>query len=316
VPFELARKLHTPLKRFFRDDPHVEVVVERRTGDRRAGTERRAISRDRQRAAQRRRVGGERRSSFIPAPAPALPARLQRYAGQLQFAERLEPSDLHTEDRDTDRLIAAAQAGDRDAFGVIYARYFDRVYTYVALAMRNGEEAQDAVQQVFLDILAALPRYEIRPGQPFRGWLFRIARNQVIRTFQRRKPAEPEDPAMIDRRRSHVQDFDPQVLDWLSDRELLMFVERLPILQRQVLTLRYLLDFSVKEISRCVDRSPEAVRQIHSRALRALEQRLSSIGRAPQRDRAQEAMVTLRRPAQVLRLRRFVLTGSSLPTRR
>lgn len=41
VPYDLAATLHEPLRRHFRKDPSVEVVVERRRAERRGGRDRR-----------------------------------------------------------------------------------------------------------------------------------------------------------------------------------------------------------------------------------------------------------------------------------
>jgi DNA-directed RNA polymerase specialized sigma24 family protein len=95
-------------------------------------------------------------------------------------------------------------------------------------------------------------------------------------------------------------------LDWISDRDLVLFVERLPSAQRQVLMLRYMLDLDFAQIAQILDRSHSDVRMLHHRAVRFLEDRLTAIGRRPERGRRVPACRG-RKQYGVLRSRRFAL---------
>jgi RNA polymerase sigma-70 factor (ECF subfamily) len=228
---------------------------------------------------------GEQRAPLVQVPAPAvLPRSARRYAERLVFVERIEPSEEILLDLDTSRLVTRFQAGERDAFGEIYLRYFDRVYSYMRVLFRQDRhEAEDLTQQVFARALEALPRYERRP-QPFRAWLFTIARNQALTQLERLSHSHVVEPAEMARRNTATYEDERQIeaLDWLTDRELVMFVERLPVAQRQVLVLRYMLDLPTSEISRILELSADHVRTLEHRALRFLQARLRAIGRGPQ----------------------------------
>jgi DNA-directed RNA polymerase specialized sigma24 family protein len=96
------------------------------------------------------------------------------------------------------------------------------------------------------------------------------------------------------------------VPDWLSDHELVMFFERLPFAQRQVLMLRYMLDFSYPEIAVIMDRSEVDVRSLHSRGLRFLRARLDAL--APEVPRQRRHAIRARvRWARVASSRRWAL---------
>lgn len=318
VPSELAPKLHDLLRSHFRDDPEIEVLVEQRHMERRQSAERRSRDtgppsggeRRRIRSATGRRVG-ERRTPVVTASAPALPRRARRYAEQLRFVERLEPSTTDAEDLDTARLVARFQAGDADAFTTLYLRYFGRVYSYLRAVFRESHEAEDAAQQVFMKVFESLSDYEHR-GSPFRVWLFVIARNLARTQLRKLSRVDVSEPAQMDRLLDadpvQEQQAPPPDLDWISDHDLMLFVERLPEAQRQVLTLRYLLDLSNIQIAEILGRTPNDVAVLQKRALAFIRQRLAAVnrrshGRGPARMRAWNPQ------APVLRSRRFSLVA-------
>jgi RNA polymerase sigma-70 factor (ECF subfamily) len=295
IPAHLAAKLHDPLRRHFRNDAMIEVVVERRERDRR-----------RPGNGGGRRVG-ERRGLTALREAPSLPRKARGHADELTFVEYLGATSQPNEDDETERLILRVHGGDYDAFGELYLRYFDQIYGYQRLLLRDAAEAEDAAQDVFIRAFEALPRYEIRAGLPFRLWLFRIARNHAINCLKRAARLQVEEPEAIARRqRDEATERDLQALSWVTDAELVMLIERLPLAQRQVLTLQFLLGMPTNEIAGLLQRTPEAVRQLRRRAMVFLEARLTAIGRRPVRP-GREPMVVVLRQARIVRRRKFAL---------
>ena len=318
VPHELAPKLHELLRRHFRRDPGVEVVVESRWRDRRGEGDRRARKKGKPPAAgDRRLIRGEagRRAGERRAPVseldetPALPRRARAHADKLSFLRREEPSSQKREDLDTARVVLRFQAGDRDAYDVIYKRYFERVYGYLRMALNDTHEAEDAGQEVFVKVLAGLPDYEPRE-QPFRAWLFTLARNHAIDELRRLGRVDPVDPAELAEQRESEQAPEDEpafnALDWIGDRDLLLLFERLSDAQRQVLVLRFTMDLTDRQIATLMERTPSDVRALQYRGLEFLRDRLRALGREPKpaSRRNQRART---KPAPVLRSRRFSL---------
>jgi RNA polymerase sigma-70 factor (ECF subfamily) len=312
VPRDLAARLHEPLRRHFRGDPAVEVIIEQRGSERRAVDERRTGAPRSDAAPDRRRirsVGGrrvaERRAVLAPSALPTLPYRVRQYAQRLTFIERLEPSRQQREDENTARIVGQIQAGDAEQFAVLYMRYFDRVYGYVCMALGDPAEAENAVQEVFMKILEALPRYQLG-GAPFRAWLFVIVRNQTISELRRRGRLDLVAPAELERRPSRTPEVEQSLdgLDWVSNQDLLLFIERLPPSQKQALYLRYALDLSHKQMAEIMQRRPDDVRALLSRAHRFLRQRLLIVA---SRGETRSQMVFCRPQSFILRRRRFAL---------
>jgi RNA polymerase sigma-70 factor, ECF subfamily len=318
VPRELAADLYEYLRRHWRDDRAVSVVVERRASDRRGSRRRRAADSPVQ-VAERRQLRSteglrlaERRALALPVLAPPLPRRARRYAEQLVFVERVEPSERAAEDIDTNRLVLRYQGGDQCALEDLYMRYFERVYGYSRLLLHSFHEAEDVAQQVFASVMEALPRYEVRPEQPFRFWLFRITRNTALTTLKRSSRMQLEEADELDQRIERSAPGSAELsVDWLSDSDLAILVERLPLAQRQTLVLRYALDLSTEEIASVLDRTPRAVRLLQHRALRTLEDRLTAL-REPRPTRRAPMRVRVK-PLPVIGWRRFALSSPQRP---
>jgi RNA polymerase sigma-70 factor (ECF subfamily) len=171
-------------------------------------------------------------------------------------------------------LVRAAQAGDADAFGRLYERYFDRIYGYLAVHLGSPDEAEDAAGQVFLRALESLPRYRWT-GVPVRAWLFRIAHNLVIdlRRHRTRHPVTSLVDGHVDERRLG----DPT--DWLAEKvtreALLAAVDGLTALQRQVILLKFGAGMSNAEAAAVLDRTEGAVKALQHAGLQSLQRRLA-----------------------------------------
>lgn len=316
VPRDLAPKVYDELREHFRAQPNVEVVVERRTSERRGSSARRDSTeptpgdeRRRIRSSSGRRVDERRALTVGSDSPPPLPRRVRRYADRLVFVERLEPPQQRVRDADSKRLVTRFQSGDEAVFGDLYLRYFNEVYSYARIAVGAHHEAEDITQQVFVRALSALERYELRPNVAFRGWLFSIARNAIIDALKERHGLYPESPDQLDVLRETAAPQGDEVtttLGWLTDREVAMFVERLPLAQRQVLVLRFMLDLSGEEIAEVLGRSPNSVRKLQQRALESLQTRLTAVGRTPPR-RGGVPMLVRIRPLPVMGQRRAAI---------
>jgi RNA polymerase sigma-70 factor (ECF subfamily) len=283
----LALTLHRPLRDHFAGNAEVEVVVERRRGERRTASERRGPSREGGGAEDRRRIRnpsgrrvGERRAPVIEVDTPPpLPGVAAPHADRLRFVERLEPSTQHAEDLDTARLVALFQAGDTDAFTALYIRYFDRVYAYLHMLLGDAESAEDATHEAFARIFEELPSYE-RGRRPVRAWLFSAVREAAVSRLRAPENAGIEDPlpAGSELERAAHEDEELHALHWVTDRDLQLLVEHLPPAQRQVLLLRYMLDLPSSEVAEIIGRTQDEVRELQDRAVTVMRGELKGMG--------------------------------------
>jgi len=182
-----------------------------------------------------------------------------------------------------DVALARAAAGSDGparaaAFSALYTQYVDRVYAYLRAHTNNREDTADLTQQVFLQALAALPRY--RSGNaPFAAWLFRIARNCLAGFHRRARVTVAWDLLPIECH-PFVDDTAPTQVLLAEDRAYLRtLLEPLPLETREMLALRFAAGLSAAEIAAVLGKREGAVKKRLTRAMRTLKERSHAITR-------------------------------------
>lgn len=94
-----------------------------------------------------------------------------------------------------DLLVKRIAEGDQAAFAELYASWSRRIMSYCVRTLRNTEEAEDVVQETFLQLFKAAPSY--RAEGKFAGFIFRIAGN-LVRSRFRGNPAPDSLTRMLD----------------------------------------------------------------------------------------------------------------------
>ncbi len=86
---------------------------------------------------------------------------------------------------DEGELIDRTLQGDADAFGTLVRRYQDRLYTSMVHLLHNESDAQDTVQEAFLQALTQLSTFSRKSS--FYTWLYRIAFNRALNRRKRQQ---------------------------------------------------------------------------------------------------------------------------------
>jgi RNA polymerase sigma-70 factor, ECF subfamily len=167
-------------------------------------------------------------------------------------------------------LVARAQAGDAEAFGLVYDRYVGQVFRFVYQRVADRQVAEDLTSETFLRALRNLASFR-KPGGDFGAWVTTIARNVVTnwqRSHQRRERpvADLLDTAVVDRAPSP----EASVVNLLTREALLAGIEQLNPDQRRCIVLRYLRELSIEETAQALGRTPAAIKSLQHKALRAL----------------------------------------------
>jgi RNA polymerase sigma-70 factor (ECF subfamily) len=138
--------------------------------------------------------------------------------------------------------------------------HLDAAYNLARWLMRNGEDAEDAVQDAFLRAHQAFASYQ---GGSEKAWLMTIVRNVCLTLLKRR--VRPGNVVMLDEAMGEVEqasaDIVPASLSSRPDAELLAKIERarvqaalkkLPQSLREIVVLREFEELSYQEISAVV----------------------------------------------------------------
>ena len=164
-------------------------------------------------------------------------------------------------------LIQAAQAGDRDALVSLLREVETSVYRTAYYLLGNEQDALDASQEALLRIYMKIHSYEEKAQ--FKTWVQRIVTNICIDKFRRSKPTvsiEEHDMTF------HAdQNVEHKVISMYTAREVQEAIRQLPEKHRTVVILRYLHDFSYKEIADALDLPLNTVKSYLFRARSQLQ---------------------------------------------
>ncbi|MBU0490941.1 MAG: RNA polymerase sigma factor [Chloroflexi bacterium] len=83
-------------------------------------------------------------------------------------------------------LALRCQAGDPEAFDLLFDQYKDLVYRTAVALVKQPEEAEDVVQEVFLRVHRAMDRFDPERGR-FTTWLYQITVNYCRSRLRRKR---------------------------------------------------------------------------------------------------------------------------------
>lgn len=186
------------------------------------------------------------------------------------YPSRPDPSDPAIE---VWTLVERAQAGEAEAFGLIYDRYVDTVFRFVYFRVGNRQLAEDLTSDTFLRALRRIGSFTWQ-GRDLGAWLVTIARNLVADHFKSgRYRLEVTTGDVLDAdREDRGPEGSPEaaVVEHITNVALLTAVKQLNPEQQECIVLRFLQGFSVAETARTMGKNEGAIKALQYRAVRAL----------------------------------------------
>lgn len=186
------------------------------------------------------------------------------------YPDRPGPTDPA---REVWALVERAQAGETEAFGLIYDRYVDTVFRFVYFRVGNRQLAEDLTSDTFLRALKRIGSFTWQ-GRDLGAWLVTIARNLVADHFKsgRYRLEVTTGDVMDAEREDRGPEGSPEaaVVDHITNVALLTAVKQLNPEQQECIVLRFLQGFSVAETARAMGKNEGAIKALQYRAVRAL----------------------------------------------
>ncbi|MDL2244619.1 sigma-70 family RNA polymerase sigma factor [Parabacteroides sp. OttesenSCG-928-J18] len=147
---------------------------------------------------------------------------------------------------DEQLLAAYKRTGNSDYFGTLYNRYTPLLYGVCLKYLNNAERAEDAVMELFEQLLPKVNQYEIAV---FRTWLHTVVKNHCLQILRKESRAIIAD---IDIDRMESDDIMYLLDEEETDSERLEMLrhclDKLPEEQKQSITLFFMDDMSYADI--------------------------------------------------------------------
>jgi len=196
----------------------------------------------------------------------------------------------HTAQLEERQLIEALRAGDERAFEQLIRMYQASLIRVAQMYVSSRAVAEEVVQETWLAVLNGIGRFEGRSS--LKTWIFRIVANRAKTRGEREgrivpfSALGPPEPAVAGERFDHGHWASPPA-DWPEERLLgeetqrviENAIERLPDVQRAVITLRDVQGWSADEVRNALELSETNQRVLlhraRSKVRRALEEYLA-----------------------------------------
>lgn len=179
--------------------------------------------------------------------------------------------------------IKKVKKGDQAAYSDVVDFFQNKIFQHCYRMLGNMHEAEDIAQEAFIRAYVNIDTFDER--RKFSTWLYRIATNLTIDRIRKRKPdyyldAEVKGTDGLNMY-SQMSTKDPSPSEEVESIELQRYIHneisQLPPKYRSIITLRYLEEFSLQEISEILDIPLGTVKTRLHRGREALRKRLRHV---------------------------------------
>ncbi len=150
------------------------------------------------------------------------------------------------------QLIRRTALGDKESLEELYARYSTQVYSLARYMLRHEALAEEATQEVFLNIWLKAATYNSDRGEP-RAWVMSVAHHKIVDIIRARRrsvaTSEPQDYDMLALIPSGQRATDEEAVLNVDRVRVRAALDRLPQAQREVIELAYYQGYSQSEIA-------------------------------------------------------------------
>ncbi|MBQ5912976.1 MAG: sigma-70 family RNA polymerase sigma factor [Bacteroidaceae bacterium] len=151
-------------------------------------------------------------------------------------------------------LVDLYEQGIDEAFDVLLSRNQEHLFAYILRLAQNEEKANDVFQETFMKAIICIRSHQYRTTGKFSAWLMRIAHNLIIDEARSNRNITQLDTEMqretIYNNINLSQECCEEEMFRMTDIQTLSkMVSRLPLVQQEIIHLRFYEDLSFKEIA-------------------------------------------------------------------
>ncbi|MBQ2363431.1 MAG: sigma-70 family RNA polymerase sigma factor [Bacteroidaceae bacterium] len=151
-------------------------------------------------------------------------------------------------------LVDLYEQGIDEAFDVLLSRNKEHLFAYILRLAQNEEKANDVFQETFMKAIICIRSHQYRTTGKFSAWLMRIAHNLIIDEARSNRNITQLDTEMqretIYNNINLSQECCEEEMFRMTDIQTLgKMVSRLPLVQQEIIHLRFYEDLSFKEIA-------------------------------------------------------------------
>ncbi|WP_210365573.1 RNA polymerase sigma factor SigX [Bacillus sp. REN3] len=164
-------------------------------------------------------------------------------------------------------------------FDDLYTKYHHDVFQFLFYMVKNKEQAEDLVQEVYIRVLKAYGRFEGKSSE--KTWLFSIAKNVAIDHFRKQKGWKQRLLESFDLSARQVMDESPIPEEIAMQREEIQMMykclDKCTVDQRLVIIMRYIHELSIAETAEALSWTESKVKTTQHRALKTLKKHMEEM---------------------------------------
>lgn len=166
------------------------------------------------------------------------------------------------------QILQKAQSGNTEAFARLYDEFAEKLYRFIYFRVGHKEVAEDILSDTFVKAWQKIS--QVSSPSSLSGWLYQIARNNVIDYYRIKKDFLPLDE-IVDFLADAVNPVDTANLS-LEQAKTIEVMKALTFEQQAVIKYKFFEDLSNEEIAQILNKTEGAIRVIQHRAIIRLKE--------------------------------------------
>ena len=163
------------------------------------------------------------------------------------------PDPVDYQDLGDHQLINRIASSEKDALEALYSRYSASVYSLAMYMLRQHALAEEATQEIFLNIWLKAGSFKPERGEP-RSWIMSVAHHKIVDLIRARRRTmtvtDPADYESLDLLPAKQVSTEEEVEGNLDRERIMEALSLLPNAQREVLLLAYFEGYSQSEMAK------------------------------------------------------------------